>query len=82
MGDMAIYIRNLEIFLSLYLPLLTDRHKVLLRLPLSSFITSFRLLGILISNEDFPIFSDLHELITEKMTAEEKKQIIQKQMNT
>jgi hypothetical protein len=77
MGDMAIYIKNLEIFLSLYLPSLTDKHKALIKAAIIELYNKFNITWDTdinkLSNEDFPIFSDLHELITEKMTAEEKK---------
>ncbi len=77
MGDMAIYIKNLEIFLSLYLPSLTDKHKAILK---AAIIELYNKVGITwdtdinqLSNHDFPIFSDLHELILQKMKEEEKK---------
>ena len=77
MGDMAIYIKNLEIFLSLYFPSLTDKHKALIKAAIIELYNKFNITWDTdinkLSNEDFPIFSDLHELITEKMTAEEKK---------
>jgi len=77
MGDMAIYIKNLEIFLSLYLPSLTDKHKALIKAAIIELYNKFNITWDTdinkLSNEDFPIFSDLHELIIEKMTAEEKK---------
>ncbi len=77
MGDMAIYIKNLEIFLSLYLPSLTDKHKALLKAALIELYNKFNITWDTdinkLSNEDFPIFSDLHALITEKMKYEEKK---------
>lgn len=31
MGDLAIYIKNLEIFFSLYMPSLTDRERAILK---------------------------------------------------
>lgn len=77
MGDMAIYIKNLEIFLSLYLPSLTDKHKALLKAGIIELYNKFNITWNTdinkLSNEDFPVFSNLHELITEKMKVEEKK---------
>jgi len=77
MGDMAIYIKNLEIFLSLYLTSLTDKHKAILKATIIELYNKF---GITwdtdinqLSNNDFPIFSDLYELILQKMKEEETK---------
>lgn len=77
MGDMAIYIKNLEIFFSLYLPSLTDKQKAFLK---GAIIELYNAFGITwdtdinqLTNEDFPIFTDLHELITKKVKEEEKK---------
>ena len=82
MGDMAIYIKNLEIFLSLYLPSLTDKHKALLKAAIIELYNKFNITWDTdineLSNEDFPIFSDLHELILQKFKDEEKKGNIQK----
>lgn len=77
MGDMAIYIKNLEIFLRLYLPALTDKHKALLKAAIIKLYNEFDITWDTdinkLSNEDFPIFSDLHELIVQKSNEEEKK---------
>ncbi len=81
-GDMAIYIKNLEIFLSLYLPSLTDKHKALLKAAIIELYNKFNITWDTdineLSNEDFPIFSDLHELILQKFEDEEKKGNMQK----
>lgn len=76
MGDMAIYIKNLEIFLSLYLPSLTDKHKALLKAAIIELYNQF---GIVwdtdinkLSNEDFPIFSDLHAFVIQKAKDEDR----------
>ncbi|MFT9495904.1 VirB4 family type IV secretion system protein [Anaerosolibacter sp.] len=70
MGDMAIYIKNLEIFFSLYLPSLTDKQKAILKNEIIELYHSF---GITwntdintLSNDDFPIFLDLYEQIKKK----------------
>ncbi|MDK2820874.1 MAG: hypothetical protein PWP31_839 [Clostridia bacterium] len=47
MGDMALYIKNLEIFFSLYLPSLNDMQKAILKDTLIGFITISISLGIL-----------------------------------
>ncbi len=70
MGDMAIYIKNLEIFYSLYLPSLTDKQKAILK---NEIIELYHNFGITwdtdinqLGNEDFPVFADLYELIKKK----------------
>lgn len=75
MGDMALYIKNLEIFFSLYIPSLTDRERAILKDCLIELYNNF---GISwdtditkLSNEDFPMFLDLYNLIGKK--AKEKK---------
>ncbi|KAB3527076.1 VirB4 family type IV secretion system protein [Alkaliphilus serpentinus] len=72
MGDMAIYMKNLEIFFSLYLPSLSDKQRAILKNVLIKLYNHF---GIrwdtdinILSNEDFPVFSDLYELLKEKAT--------------
>ncbi|TYQ17853.1 UNVERIFIED_CONTAM: hypothetical protein Cloal_0225 [Acetivibrio alkalicellulosi] len=75
MGDMALYIKNLEIFLSLYIPSLTDREKAILK---DCIIELFNAFGITwdtnvmqLKNEDFPTFLDLYCLVLNR--AEEKR---------
>lgn len=74
MGDMAIYMKNLEIFFSLYLPSLSDKQRAILKNVLIELYNQF---GITwdtdinrLSNEDFPVFSDLYEMLKEKATKE------------
>ncbi|WP_430885138.1 VirB4 family type IV secretion system protein [Fusibacter sp. JL216-2] len=74
MGDMAIYMKNLEIFFSLYLPSLSDKQRAILKNVLIELYNHF---GIrwdtdinILSNEDFPVFSDLYELFKEKANKE------------
>ncbi|WP_202708509.1 VirB4 family type IV secretion system protein [Sporosalibacterium faouarense] len=74
MGDMAIYMKNLEIFFSLYLPSLSDKQRAILKNVLIELYNHF---GITwdtdinrLSNEDFPVFSDLYELLKEKANKE------------
>ncbi len=75
MGDMAIYMKNLEIFFSLYLPSISDKQKAILKNTLIELYNSF---GIhwdtdinQLTNNDFPIFLDLYELLKEKGNQEE-----------
>lgn len=74
MGDMAIYMKNLETFFSLYLPSLSDKQRAILKNVLIELYNQF---GItwdtdinILSNEDFPVFSDLYELFKEKANKE------------
>jgi len=76
MGDMALYIKNLEIFFSLYIPSLTDRERAILKDCLIELYNNF---GITwdtaitkLSNEDFPMFLDLYNLIGKKAKEKEK----------
>jgi len=75
MGDMALYIKNLEIFFSLYLPSLNDMQKAILKDTLIELYHNFNITWNTdvskLKNEDFPIFKDLYDLITKK--AEEKE---------
>lgn len=75
MGDMAIYMKNLEIFFSLYLPSISDKQKAILKNTLIELYNSF---GIhwdtdinQLTNNDFPIFLDLYKLLKEKGNQEE-----------
>lgn len=76
MGDMAIYIKNLEIFFNLYLPSLTDRERAILKDCIIELYNSFNITWdtdiTKLRNEDFPIFSDLYELVNKKAKAKEK----------
>ena len=70
--DLALHIKNLEIFFSLYLPSLTDMHKAILKECLIELYKNFNItwstdVSTLI-NDDFPIFSDLYALIEKKAT--------------
>ena len=69
-NDLALHMKNLEIFFSLYIPSLTDMQKAVLKKSLVELYGKF---GITwdtdmknFKPEDFPVFTDLHELISEK----------------
>lgn len=73
MGDLALYMQNLDIFFGLYIPSLSDMHKAHLRRTLVELYAEH---GITwetdvtrLKNEDFPILSDLHALIERKAKA-------------
>ena len=77
MGDMAIYMKNLEIFFSLYLPSLTEKQMAILKNLLISLYNKFNITWKTdikqLDNQDFPTIKDLHELIEEK--AREAKEL-------
>jgi len=77
MGDMAIYMKNLEIFFSLYLPSLTDKQKAILKNVLIELYRNFNITWDTdinnLTNDEFPIFSDLHELLKKKSDEERNK---------
>jgi len=70
MSDMALHVKNLEIFFNLYLPSLTDMQKAILKQGVIELYNQFGIYWktdiTTLSNTQFPTFSDLHKLITEK----------------
>ncbi len=70
MGDMALYMKSLEIFFSLYITSLTDMQKAVLKKCLIELYNNFNIYWdtdiAQLKNTDFPIFSDLHDLLTKK----------------
>lgn len=76
MGDMALYIKNLEIFFSLYLPSLNDMQKAILKDTLIELYHNFNITWDTdvskLKNEDFPIFKDLYDLMKKKAEEKEK----------
>lgn len=70
MGDMALYIKSLEIFFSLYIPSLSDRQKAILKSEIIELYNKFNIFWDTeikkLKNTDFPIMKDLHGQITEK----------------
>ncbi|MBE6829436.1 MAG: DUF87 domain-containing protein [Ruminococcaceae bacterium] len=78
MNDLALHMKNLEIFFSLYIPSLTDMQKAVLKKCL---VELYRNFGITwdtdvstIKPEGFPIFSDLYNLVKEKANTEQDRQ--------
>jgi GTPase SAR1 family protein len=74
LNDLALHMKNLEIFFSLYIPSLTDMHKAVLKKSLVELYAKF---GItwdtdisMLKATDFPIFSDLYDLVTKKAEKE------------
>lgn len=79
-GDLAIHLKTLQTFFSLYLPSLNDKHKALLEKALIELYNSFDISWdtdiTRLKNTDFPTLSDLHTLIKRKrQTEEEHKEI-------
>lgn len=76
-GNLALYLKNLEIFFSLYIPSLTDMQKAILKDCLIQLYKEFNIDWTTditkLNNEDFPIMSDLYELIMKKAKEIEAK---------
>ncbi|HEY5584432.1 MAG TPA: ATP-binding protein, partial [Ruminiclostridium sp.] len=79
MGDMALHMKTLEIFFNLYKPSLTDMHTAALKLCLIDIYNKF---GIFwdtdissLKNENFPIFTNLFEVIEVRRDKEENQDI-------
>lgn len=70
MGDMALFINNLEIFFKSYIPSITDRLMAILKKELIELYNKFNIFWETdiktLKNEDFPIMEDLHKQIVEK----------------
>ncbi|MCG8540168.1 MAG: DUF87 domain-containing protein [Clostridia bacterium] len=79
MGALALYLKNLEIFFSLYIPSLTDMQKAILKDCLIQLYKAFNIDWTTditkLRNEDFPIMSDLYEFIMIKAKEMEAKNI-------
>lgn len=71
MGDLALHIKTLEIFFSMYLPDLTMIQKSLLKKTIIELYSQFNITWntdvTQLSHTDFPIFSDLHRLLKQKL---------------
>lgn len=70
LNDLALHMKNLEIFFSLYIPSITDMQRAVLKKCL---IELYRQFGIVwetdisvLKPEEFPVFSDLYRLVREK----------------
>ena len=74
MNDLALHMKNLEIFFSLYIPSLTDMQKAVLKKCLVELYQKFHISWdtdiAALSSTDFPIFSDLYKLVQEKAKSE------------
>lgn len=70
MSDMALHIKNLEIFFNLYIPSLTDMQKAVLKQSIIELYHNFNISWetniCTLSNSDFPTFTELYNLIEDK----------------
>lgn len=77
MGEMALYIKHLEVFFSLYIPSLTDLQRAILKSSLIELYNQFNIAWDTdiktLKPEDFPVMKDLYELLIGK--AEEKEKV-------
>jgi hypothetical protein len=70
MSDMALHIKNLEIFFKLYIPSLSDMKRAILKQTIIELYNEFNIDWdtdiTKLTNTDFPTFSDLHTLLEKK----------------
>lgn len=70
MGDLALHMKSLEIFFDLYVPNLTDIQKAMIKEVLEELYVKFGITWdtdiTTLKNTDFPIFSDLYNMLVEK----------------
>ena len=78
MNDLALHMKNLEIFFSLYIPSLTDMQKAVLKKCLVELYQQFHITWDTdvaeLKPTDFPVFSDLYKLVKEKADTEKDRQ--------
>lgn len=79
LNDLALHMKNLDIFFSLYIPALSDMQKAVLK---KSLIELYKKFGITwetdmgqITADKFPVMSDLYNLILDKAKTEENGQL-------
>ncbi len=79
MNDLAMHMKNLEIFFSLYVPSLTDMQKAVLKKSLVELYRRFHITWdtdiAALEPGDFPIFSDLYRLIREQAESGQEAQV-------
>lgn len=67
MNDLALHMKNLEIFFSLYIPSLTDMQKAVLKKSLVELYQKFEIVWdtniAALKPQDFPVFFDLYRLV-------------------
>jgi hypothetical protein len=74
MSNMALHIKNLEIFFKLYIPSLSDMKRAILKQAIIELYNEFNIDWDTdikkLRNTDFPTFSDLHKLLEKKAKTE------------
>lgn len=84
-NDLAMHIKNLDIWFSLYIPSLTDMQKAMLKRCLievyGRFHISWETDAAQLAPGEYPVFSDLYQVIEEKATAEPDAVIYRELMN-
>ncbi len=79
MNDLALHMKNLEIFFQLYFPSITDMQKAVLKKSLVELYGEFDMTWDTDFSkkkaEEFPIFSDLYQLIREKAEKETNRAV-------
>ena len=78
MNDLALHMKNLEIFFNLYIPSLTDMQKAVLKKCLVELYQQFHITWDTdvaeLKPTDFPIFFELYKLVKEKADTEKDRQ--------
>ena len=79
MNDLALHMKNLEIFFNLYIPSITDMQRAVLKKCLVELYAKFNITWetdvTTLKATDFPVFSDLYEVAQEKAKSETDSKI-------
>lgn len=79
MSDMALHLKNLEIFFNLYIPSLTDMQKAVLKKSLIELYNNFNIKWdtdiTKLESTDFPVFLDLYNHINKKSKEDERNKV-------
>ena len=79
MNDLALHMKNLEIFFNLYIPSITDMQRAVLKKCLVELYQKFNITWTTdvsqLSPTDFPTFADLYKLTQEKADTEQDREI-------
>ena len=79
LSELAMHMKNLEIFFNLYIPSITDMQRAVLKKCLIELYRNFSIDWetdiSLLKAEDFPVFSDLYELVQRKAKEEIDRQV-------
>ena len=79
MNDLALHMKNLEIFFNLYIPSITDMQRAVLKKCLIELYKDFDITWEtdinLLNAKDFPVFSDLYQLVQKKAEKEMEHQV-------